>query len=109
MPPDKVDYLPHDSDLEEVSSNARRHGEQVNELLFTEIDARYDQTDGVLEKDFSDWQIAVDTDPHHHSSEWLAGTGDSMFRDGDSVNKGPSAEEITVVSPTSIPTQRLEQ
>ena len=72
-----------------MSSNARRHGEQVNELLFTEIDARYDQTDGVLEKDFSDWQITVDTTPHHQSSEWSAGDGDPTFGDGDSVNKGP--------------------
>ena len=52
LPPDEVDSLPHDSELEEVSSNAHMHGEQVNELLFTEIDARYDQPDGVLEKDF---------------------------------------------------------
>ena len=75
MPPDEVDFLLNDSELEEVSSNACRHGEQVNEL-FPEIDARYDHTDGVLEKDFSDWQITVDTAQHPQSSDWVEGGED---------------------------------
>ena len=52
--PGEDDYIPHDTELEEVSSNKRRHEEPANELLFTNIDARYDQTDGLLRNEYSD-------------------------------------------------------
>ena len=49
MPAGEVDSLPTDSDFEEVSCNeSKQEGQGSN--LFPEIDARYDQTDGVLEK-----------------------------------------------------------
>jgi hypothetical protein len=53
MPAGEVDSLPNDSDLEEVSCNESKQEVQVSDL-FPEIDARYDQTDGVLEKEFDD-------------------------------------------------------
>ena len=76
MPAGEADSLPNESDLEEVSCNAR-HGEQASEL-FPEIDARYDHTEGALEKEFDDWQLSVDTSHYPRSPDRLFGDIDPV-------------------------------
>ena len=69
IPGEDDSYLQYEAELDEVSSNERRHGEPEDELLFTEIDARYAHSDGLLGKELPDWQEAVDTAPHHQRLE----------------------------------------
>ena len=103
MPAGEADSLPNESDLEEVSCNASRHVKQANEL-FPEIDARYDQTDGVLEKEFDDWQITIDT-AHPRRSD--LGVGDPVL-ENKSTNNAFEGDFTPGNSPIQVPAQQVE-
>ena len=53
LPGEEDSYL-HDTELEEASRNVRRHGEPADDFIFTDINARYDQMDGLLWKEYSE-------------------------------------------------------
>ena len=109
IPGGEDSYL-HDAELDEVSSNAWRHEYPEDELLFTEIDARYAHSDGLLGKELPDWQEDVDTSPHHQRLEWTKHGGNFTSGDGYSVRTVPPMEErLSLTSPTSLPHQTLEQ
>jgi hypothetical protein len=104
MPAGEVDSLPNDSDLEEVPCNESKQEVQVNDL-FPEIDARYDQTDGVLEKEFDDWQITIDTAHHPRRPDLVV--GDPVLEDK-STNNAFEGDFTPGNNPIQVPAQQVE-
>ena len=97
----------NESELDEVSLNTTRHGEQESEL-FPEIDARYDHTEGALAKEFDDWQLAVDTS-HPRSPDGSVGDIDppSEIDEPDSDDK-PAPEPTPENSHNYVPDTQFE-
>jgi hypothetical protein len=108
MPAGELDSLPNDSDLEEVSCNESKQEVQVNDL-FPEIDARYDQTDGVLEKEFYDWQITIDTAHHPRRPDLVVGGIEPVTEDDKSANNDSfEGDFLPENSPTPVPAKQVE-